>query len=150
MLLLLEFLAEMLMLKRGQKHIIIKLLSCVFSDLKRIIADITGPGIQSYTCISRHHSTTESDCTQKRCDRTNTETISWLLGKWVGGRKGRATETQTFVRSEDWDLVHQSLSASLPLRHDVRCVSTTCSSSVPLPFIMYRIAFHVCTKSYEV
>ena len=43
MLLLLEFLAEMLMLKRGQKPIIIKLLSCVFSDLKRIIADITGP-----------------------------------------------------------------------------------------------------------
>ena len=39
-----EFLGEMLMLlKRGQKHIIIKLLSCVFSDLKRIIADITGP-----------------------------------------------------------------------------------------------------------
>ena len=39
-----EFLGEMLMLlKRGQKHIIIKLLSCVFSDLKRIITDITGP-----------------------------------------------------------------------------------------------------------
>ena len=39
-----EFLGEMLMLlKRGQKHSIIQLLSCVFSDLKRIIADITGP-----------------------------------------------------------------------------------------------------------
>ena len=147
---MLEFLAEMLMLKRGQKHIIIKLLSCVFSDLKRIIADITGPGIQSYTCISRHHSTTESDSTQKRCGRTNRETISWLLGKWVAGRKGRATETQKFVRSEDWDLVHQNLSANLPLRHDVRCVSTTCFSSVPLPFITHRVAFHVCTKSHDV
>ena len=34
-----------------------------------------------------------------------------------------------------------------PLRHDVRCVWMTCSSSLPLLFILYRVAFLVGKKS---
>ena len=110
-----EFLGEMLMLlKRGQKHIIIKLLSCVFSDLKRIIADITGP---CYSVLNQQASPEDRVWFYAKATWQNyTETISLLLGnalgKWVRAPKGRATETRKFVRREDWYLVHQNLLAN--------------------------------------
>ena len=62
-----------------------------------------------------------------------------VIGPWQKW-KSRSEECnplkrKQIFRSEDWDLLHQT--SSQLLQHDVWCVSTTCSSSVPVLFILY-------------
>ena len=52
---------------------------------------------------------------------------------WVGARKGRATETQTFVRSEDWDL---------PKPLGQLAASARCSMCVDDSFQLCAVAVH--------
>ena len=63
--------------------------------------------------------------------------------KWVGASMGWDPLIWKYIfRGEDCDLVRQTgFSANRPLRCNVRCVWTTCSSSI-------RIHFHVDTKIY--
>ena len=63
--------------------------------------------------------------------------------KWVGASMGWDPLLWKYIfRRADCDLVHQTdLSANRPPWCDVRCVWTTCSSSI-------RIHFHVDTKIY--
>ena len=59
------------------------------------------------------------------------------------------TETEFYIfRRKDWDLVHQALSANCSgAMFDLWTIR---SSFVLFPFILYGLAFHVCTKSYPV
>ena len=70
--------------------------------------------------------------------------------KWVGAR------TSTHWDGSRYSEVRTEIKCTRPSRpttlhnsawYYVRCVWTTCSSSVPLPFKLYRIAFHVESKS---
>ena len=66
--------------------------------------------------------------------------------KWVGAR------TETHWTGSKYSKVRIEIKCtklSTPSApYDVWCVCTTCFTSVPLPFVLYRIALHVGTNNY--
>ena len=77
--------------------------------------------------VDRHISPGQVSATFRR-------SVTRFSSKMSRGERGLGP---TSVRRQDWDLVHQTdLSANRPLWCDVRCVWTSCSSSIRLSFIL--------------